>query len=79
MLGAVAGALRFLWTATSGSRLRPWRSEYLRWRVETYSGKPAATLRPSDFLKMFLAEPRQMLRFFRWSARLQALANGKKA
>ncbi len=31
--------LRFLWNATRGHRLAPWRSEYLRWRVETYSGK----------------------------------------
>jgi hypothetical protein len=79
MGSAIGGAARFLWTATSGSRLRPWRSEYLRWRVETYSGKPAATLRPFDFVKMFMAEPRQMLRFFRWSGRLHALADGKRA
>jgi hypothetical protein len=79
MLGAVTGAVRFFWTATAGHRLRPWRSEYLRWRVETYSGKPAASLRPSDFLQLFVAEPHQVFRFFRWSSRLQRLAHGKKA
>ncbi len=30
--------VRFIWNATRGHRLAPWRSEYLRWRVETYSG-----------------------------------------
>ena len=28
----------FLWRATRGHRLQPWRSPYLRWRVETYTG-----------------------------------------
>src|ERR1017187_3526229 len=36
--------LRFVWNATRGHRLAPWRSEYLRWRVETYSGQKADTL-----------------------------------
>jgi hypothetical protein len=30
--------LRFLWNSTRGHRLAPWRSPYLRWRMETYSG-----------------------------------------
>ena len=30
--------------------LAPWRSEFLRWRVETYSGKPAETLTAKDVL-----------------------------
>jgi hypothetical protein len=42
--------LRFLWNATRGHRLAPWRSEYLRWRVETYSGKRAETLTARDVL-----------------------------
>ena len=28
--------IRFFWNATRGHRLRPWRSEYLRWRLETF-------------------------------------------
>ncbi|MGA3371415.1 MAG: hypothetical protein ABSC48_06585 [Terracidiphilus sp.] len=43
-------ALRFIWNATRGHRLRPWRSEFLRWRVETYSGKRAETLTAIDIL-----------------------------
>ena len=30
--------LRFLWNATRGHRLAPWRSPYLLWRIETYTG-----------------------------------------
>ena len=36
--------LRFLWNATRGHRLTPWRSEYLKWRIETYSGRRADTI-----------------------------------
>ena len=41
--------LRFLWNATRGHRLRPWRSEYLRWRLETFTGKHADDVRARDF------------------------------
>src|SRR6266446_6098144 len=34
--------LRFLWNATRGNRLRPWRSPYLRWRLETYADQKRA-------------------------------------
>ena len=37
----MGAGLIFLWNATRGSRLRPWRSECLKWRVETYTGKHA--------------------------------------
>ena len=30
--------LRFLWNATKGHHLAPWRSPYLLWRIETYTG-----------------------------------------
>jgi hypothetical protein len=30
--------LRFFWNSTRGHRFAPWRSPYLRWRMETYSG-----------------------------------------
>ena len=40
----MGSAMRFLWNATRGHRLRPWRSDYLRWRIETYSGREAKTI-----------------------------------
>ena len=30
--------IRILWRLSRGYRLCPWRSPYLRWRIETYSG-----------------------------------------
>jgi hypothetical protein len=30
--------LRFFWNSTRGHRFSPWRSPYLRWHMETYSG-----------------------------------------
>ena len=74
MIRALTGAVRFFWTATAGHRLRPWQSEYLRWRMETYSGKPAETLKARDFLALFFAEPRQFFRFFAWSSRVREAA-----
>ena len=36
--------LRILWRLTRGYRLRPWRSPYLRWRIETYWGLDAGEI-----------------------------------
>ena len=78
MFRALFSAVRFWWRASAGYRLRPWRSPYLRWRLETYSGKPAATLRLRDFVHLALSERRQMGRFFAWTGELKSLADGKK-
>ena len=78
MLKALVSAVRFWWLGSAGHRLRPWRSEYLRWRVETFTGKPAATLTMRDFVQLALSERRQMGRFFLWSGELNEQANGKK-
>lgn len=64
----------FLWRATRGNRLRPWRSAYLRWRMETYTGKPAETITLGDFLRLAVREWRQMLRFLRWTGEMGAYA-----
>ncbi|MDP9040042.1 MAG: hypothetical protein M3O02_12345 [Acidobacteriota bacterium] len=69
-------ALRFLWHATRGHRLRPWRSPYLRWRLETYSGLHAETIGPRDFARFLAGERRQLLRFARWLAEMRTLAAG---
>jgi hypothetical protein len=74
---ALVSALRFWWHASAGHRLRPWRSPYLRWRVETYTGKPAGTLRLRDFVRLAFSERRQMGRFFGWMGELNEQANGK--
>ncbi|MFP5208557.1 MAG: hypothetical protein ACLGRW_04625 [Acidobacteriota bacterium] len=62
--------IRFLWNATRGHRLAPWRSEYLRWRVETYSGQWAEGLTARGFLGFFWASRRELLDFLAWTGRL---------
>lgn len=66
--------LRFLWNATRGHRLRPWRSEYLRWRLETFTGKHAEDVHARDFWLFLKSERRQILRFLRWLTEMRAYA-----
>ena len=65
------GTLRFLWNATRGHRLAPWRSEFLRWRVETYSGKPAESLTVRDVLGFFWESRWELLSFLSWTSQIQ--------
>ena len=75
---ALANAAHFFWRSTAGYRLRPWQSPYLRWRMETYTGKSASTLKLSDFLHLAVSERGQMLRFFTWVGTLARIADGKR-
>jgi hypothetical protein len=60
-------SFRFIWNATRGHRLRPWRSEYLKWRIETYSGKKAESLQPKDIIGFLWNEKRNLMRFLHWT------------
>jgi hypothetical protein len=60
----------FLWRATRGYRLRPWRSPYLRWRMETYWGVPAAEIQFADFWRFAWRHRDELLRFLRWADRM---------
>jgi hypothetical protein len=64
-------ALTFLWNATRGHRLRPWRSEYIKWRIETYSGLKAETMTTGDILRFTWRERRALLRFLVWTGKLE--------
>jgi len=66
--------IRFLWHATRGYRLRPWRSPYLRWRLETYSGKKADAVEAKDFWALMWDERGQVLRFSRWLGEMRGYA-----
>jgi len=78
MFRAILSAVRFWWGGCAGYRLTPWRSPYLRWRVETFTGKPAGTLKFSDFVALFSAERGQMGHYLRWLGELRGLAREKK-
>jgi hypothetical protein len=74
-------SLRFIWNATSGHRLRPWRSEYLKWRIETYSGMHAEELTPRDVMGFVWREKWNLLRFLHWTDRMEGWkrqANGNR-
>jgi hypothetical protein len=62
--------IRFIWNATRGHRLAPWRSEYVRWRVETYSGQKAETLTLGKIMSFAWASRWELLGFLAWTNRL---------
>jgi hypothetical protein len=69
--------IRFIWNATRGHRLAPWRSEYLRWRVETYSGKKAESLTAGEVIRFVWTSRGELLSFLAWTNRLDREARKK--
>lgn len=69
--------IRFVWNATRGHRLTPWKSEYLRWRVETYSGQKAETLTAGKVLGFLWTSRGELLSFLAWTDRLDKEARKK--
>jgi hypothetical protein len=63
-------AIRFLWNATRGHRFTPWRSEYLKWRIETYSGKKASSLHARDVFRFTWESRWELLEFLGWTGQL---------
>ena len=69
--------LRFIWNATRGYRLTPWRSPYLRWRVETYSGMKAETLTVKSIFGFMWSTREELLRFLVWTGQMEREARKK--
>lgn len=63
--------LVFLWRATKGYRLRPWKSPYLRWRFETYLGVPADSIGFREFWRLVWRYRGDLMRFARWAGRIR--------
>ena len=63
--------LRFLWRATRGYRLCPWRSPYLRWRMETYWGVPAEKIGSSEFWRFAREHRADLKRYLDWVERMR--------
>jgi hypothetical protein len=59
-----------LWRLTRGYRLRPWRSPYLLWRIETYSGQHAERIGFSAFWAFAWRQRRELRRYLRWADRM---------
>jgi len=66
--------LKFLYYATKGHRLRPWRSPYLRWRIETFSGVHAENVDRHIFFSFLWQQRHQLVHFLRWIGEIRAVA-----
>ena len=70
----MGAGLIFQWNATRGNRLRPWRSPYLRWRIETYSGMRAESLTAASVFGFLWSMRGELLQFLRWTGAIQSEA-----
>jgi hypothetical protein len=59
-------ALRYYWIISKGYRLKPWKSPYVQWRLETFFGSEAAHLTAGQFLRLLWRERARMSRFLAW-------------
>jgi hypothetical protein len=62
--------LRFLWNATRGHRIAPWRSPYLLWRIETYTGLKMTQIGFLAFWEFLWTERANLWRFLKWTAEM---------
>jgi hypothetical protein len=62
--------IRILWRLSRGYRLCPWRSPYLRWRIETYWGLHAEEITFGQFWSFAWRQRRELLRYLRWAERM---------
>ena len=69
--------LRLLWNVTRGHRLAPWRSPYLRWRIETYCGVKMSQIGFLEFWGFMWRERSELLRYLKWTARMEHYARMK--
>jgi hypothetical protein len=67
-----------LWQLTCGYRLWPWRSPYLRWRMETYGGLDANDITFTRFWNFVWTERRELVRYLRWAGRMRNRARQKQ-
>jgi hypothetical protein len=61
-----------LWRLTKGYRLSPWRSPYLRWRLETYTGVHAEKIDFATFFALSWRYRKEFVRYLLWAERMSA-------
>lgn len=64
-------ALRYYWRVAKGHRLQPWRSPYLRWRMETFFGVHAEELTREEFCRLLWRERQRLWAFLRWAQEME--------
>ncbi|HWC00282.1 MAG TPA: hypothetical protein VG672_26425 [Bryobacteraceae bacterium] len=62
--------LRILWRLGRGYRLRPWKSPYLRWRIETYWGIHAEAIGFREFWRFTWERRADLVRYLRWAEKM---------
>src|ERR1700758_2701094 len=68
---------RFLWNATKGHHLAPWRSPYLLWRIETYTGVKMTKIGFMEFWEFSWRERSELWRFLQWTGEMERHAHPK--
>jgi len=69
--------IRFLWNATKGHRLAPWRSPYLLWRIETYTGVKMTQIGFLEFWEFMWRERRELWGFLKWTGEMERWVHPK--
>jgi hypothetical protein len=64
MTGEIDVALRL----AKGYRLQPWKSPYLKWRMETWSGIHADSITPKVFISYVWQHRKDIWRYLHWAA-----------
>jgi hypothetical protein len=64
--------LAVVWKLTKGYRFTPWKSPYLKWRLETYTGVHAEKIGFSEFWSVSWRCRKEFLRYLRWAARMNS-------
>lgn len=77
IMGCMGNKIRFLWNATRGHRLAPWRSPYLLWRIETYTGVKMKQIGFVEFWEFMWRERHELWRFLRWTGEMERYAHPK--
>jgi hypothetical protein len=62
--------LYVIWKLTRGYRLAPWRSPYLKWRLETYTGVHAEQLDFGRFWSLSWRYRKELVRYLLWAERM---------
>jgi hypothetical protein len=75
--GSMRYSLRFLWNATKGHRLAPWRSPYLLWRIETYTGVKMTQIGFLEFWEFMWRERRELWLFLKWTGDMERYVHPK--
>src|SRR5690348_4705047 len=69
--------IRFLWNSTKGHRLAPWRSPYLLWRIETYTGVKMTQIGFLEFWEFMWRERRELWGFLKWTGEMERWVHPK--